>query len=185
MKFRRSVGSLLSAALLAGCASDRTGLVLAPVGPAPATLDAHGSNGTLLVFSAYEQGPEVDRPDYRREHSNYRLLSAEGGLLQTVQNDSGALAEGPKPVELPTGTYRVIARANGYGEVTVPVVIRPNEVTAVHLEGGVSLPKRKGGAPSALVRLPDGQVVGWRSPEDAPPKPAAHSATTAAVGARP
>jgi hypothetical protein len=185
MKFRLLISGLAASALLSGCASDRHGLVLDAVGPLPAPLGAPSCNGTLVVFSAFEQGEDLNAPDYRRQHTNYRILSADGKAIQTVHNDSGTLAEGPKPVELPAGTYRVVARANGYGEVTVPVVIRANQATTVHLEGGFSWPKRKDLATSDAVRLPDGEIVGWHTAVDALPKASTPSATTAAVGAPP
>jgi len=69
---------------------------------------------------------------------------------------------------LPAGTYRVVARANGYGIVTVPVVIEKNQVTTVHLEGGGSWENEVARSQSDAVRLPDGRIVGWRAPQAAP-----------------
>ena len=124
-----------------------------------------------MVFSAFRQGADFSAPPYRREYTDYRILSSDGKLLQWVRNDGGALEAAPKPVALPTGTYRVVARANGYGEVTVPVVIRPNQVTTVHLEGSPSWPDRKQLAASNPVCLPDGEIAGWRASPDSSSKP--------------
>jgi len=52
---------------------------------------------------------------------------------------------------------------NGYGTVTVPVTIKPNRLTTVHLEGGTWWPSRSPIFESEPVRLPDGQIVGWRA----------------------
>jgi hypothetical protein len=145
--------------------------VLDPVGPAPFPSAGAGSTGTLKVFSAFEQGADFNSQLYLRHYTDYRILSADGKRLQTVRNDSGTLVEGPKRVQLPVGTYRVVARANGYRQVTVPVVIRADQVTIVHLEGGSSWPNRRPLAGSNPVRLPDGEIAGWRADTENMPKP--------------
>lgn len=171
MKLHFAASILAAAALLSGCASHRPALVLDPVGPPPFASAAAGSSGTLKVFSAYEQGANFNSPPYRREYSDYRIFSVDGHLLQTVQNDSGTLSGAPKRVELPAGSYRVVARANGYGEVTVPVDIRAGQVTTVHLEGSPSWPNRSQLAASNPVRLPHGEIAGWRAGADSLSKP--------------
>jgi hypothetical protein len=166
MKLLVTTGLLATVALLSGCASQRPALVLDPVGPAPVPAGVAGSSGTLMVFSAFRQGANFNGPPYRRQYTDYKILSPTGKLLQWVRNDGGTLVAAPKPVALPTGTYRVVARANGYGEITVPVVIRPNQATLVHLEGSASWPDRKQLAASNPVRLPDGEIAGWRASVD-------------------
>ncbi|MCX6923340.1 MAG: hypothetical protein NT154_09055, partial [Verrucomicrobia bacterium] len=69
------------------------------------------------------------------------------------------------------GAYRVAARANGYGEVIVPVVIRDNQVTRVHLEGSPAWPNGWELANSNPVRLPGGEIAGWRAKTDSSSKP--------------
>ena len=64
---------------------------------------------------------------------------------------------------LAPGKYRVVAHANGYGTVTVPVVIDATHVTTVHLNGGSS--DETADNQNDTVRLPDGNVVGWRTVE--------------------
>ena len=91
--------------------------------------------------------------------------------MQTVRNANAASLEGPKRVQLPVGTYCVIARANGYGVVIVPVIIRADQVTTVHLEGGPSWQNLSQLSQSNPVRLPDGEIAGWRASPDSPPKP--------------
>ncbi len=80
-----------------------------------------------------------------------------------VHNDSGKLAEGPEKLELPAGKYLVLARANGYGLVRVPVVIRRGQTTTLHLEGSVWWPASTGIGTSNPVRLPHQEIVGWRA----------------------
>ena len=50
---------------------------------------AAGSNGTLLVFSAFRHGADFNGPPYRRPYTDYKILSADGNLLQSVRNDGG------------------------------------------------------------------------------------------------
>ena len=171
MKLSIFSGVLGAIALLSGCASPGPGLVLDPVGPPPFPSAAAGSTGTLKVFSAFQQGADFNSQLYRRHYTDYEILSADGKRLQWVRNDSGTSVEAPRRVELPAGTYRVVAHANGYGEVTVPVVVRPNQVTTVHLEGSPSWPNRSQLAPSDSVRLPDGEIAGWRANSDSSSKP--------------
>lgn len=163
MKTWSAAPLLLLAATLCGCAAAHRELVLAPVGPPPAVSSGSGgATGSLLVFSAFEPTPGFNSLAYRRQYSDYRVLSADGRqLVQVVHNDTGKLLEGPRAVELPPGKYRVLARANGYGTVVVPIAIKPNQVTTVHLEGGVWWPRSSPILQASPVRLPDSQIVGW------------------------
>jgi hypothetical protein len=98
---------------------------------------------------------------YRQEYSDYRIYSADGQLRQRVHNDTGTALGSPVTVRLPPGQYRVVARANGYGTVTVPVVIATGGTTVIHLEGG-NWPDKAAFNETNAVRLPDGRIVGWR-----------------------
>jgi len=120
-----------------------------------------------MVFSAFDPAPDAYGDPYRHEYSDYRIYATDGRLLSTIHNDNGLLLERPKEVPLPAGAYRVVARANGYGTVTVPVVIRPDQRTVVHLEGSPAWADRPAMAQSDPVRLPDGEIAGWRASENA------------------
>jgi hypothetical protein len=117
----------------------------------------------LVVFSAYDQDAHFNDLPYRRVHSDYRILTKDDKLVQTVHNDNGTSAGGPKAVLLPAGQYQVVAQANGYGAVTVPVVIGINQTTTVHLEGGNPWGSKVPSEQANPVRLPDGEIVGWRA----------------------
>jgi len=164
MKTYYTIVLLTAATLWSSCASGQHGLTLNPVGPPPVQASAPSDNGTLVVFSAFEV-TAVTPGDYehRRHYSDYKIFSPDGKLLQIVHNDSNTVLREATRVKLPAGTYRVVARANGYGMVTVPVVIEKNEVTTVHLEGGGSWPNESAFTQANTVRLPDGQIVGWRA----------------------
>jgi hypothetical protein len=138
MKQLFSASVLIGVTLVAGCISQQHGLVLEPIGPPNVQLARAGSNGTLVVFSAFDIHAHFNDLPYLRHYTDYRITSQDGKLVQTVHNDSGTLLEEPKRVQLPAGAYGVVARANRYGVVTVPVIIRANQVTTVHLEGSPS-----------------------------------------------
>ena len=143
---------LLAGALAAGCSSYQGGTVLAPVGPIPSSgaisRSATGQpavgtpaigDGSLVVYSAYEVNPDFDdwylvHPQY----TDYQILTETGKPVKFVHNNSGSPLQDPARVELPAGKYRVEARANGYGRVTVPVMIAPHQLTTVNLENDVS-----------------------------------------------
>jgi hypothetical protein len=149
---------------LSGCVSHKNGLVLDPVGPPIAHLVVAGASGWLVVFSALDvNAPYPAGDDYRQRYTDYEIYSADGKPLKTVRNDTWGSFDEPTKVELPAGAYRIVARANRYGRVTVPVVIVPGNVTEVHLEGGAPWPDNTAFTSDNAVRLPDGRVVGWRA----------------------
>ncbi len=165
MKLNLLLAASAAACLLAGCASTNTGVVLDSVGPGPTeSANSAAANGTLLVYSAYEVNANFNiRDDRRHQYSDYRILGNDGKLVQPVVNDSGTILQRPASVDLPVGQYRVVAQANGYGLVTVPVTIEAGRTTVLHLEGGIKWPNQFGENQTNAVRLPDGEIVGWRS----------------------
>ena len=162
-----TVALLTAATLWSGCASDQHGLTLNPVGPPSVqSTIVDSKEGTLVVFSAYDvTGAGAGDYEHRHHYSDYKILTQDGKLLQNVHNDSNTVLREASRVKLPPGTYRVVAHANGYGVVTVPVVIEKNQVTTVHLEGGGSWENVVAQNQANVVRLPDGRIVGWRAPE--------------------
>jgi len=154
---------------LAGCATHSSQLVLDPVGPPPGAPSPSHAKGSLVVFSAFDATGHFNRN--RQYHTDYQILSQEGKVLQSVHNDPGNDVGGPVQVDLPSGAYRVEARANGYGKVVVPVIIQGGSVTVVHLEGGGSWPNREQMIKLGAVRLPDGRVVGWSAHAATPSAP--------------
>jgi hypothetical protein len=161
---------LIASVLFCGCATHKPGLVLDPIGPPAGGPTGSGSTGTLRVFSAFEAAPDFNSLPYRRRYSSYTIQSTDGHVVKTVANRN-VQRESVETVVLPVGTYRVLARANGYGEVTVPVVIEANRETTVHLEGSFSWPNQSALAQSNPVRLPRGEIAGWRANPQNLPKP--------------
>src|SRR5215472_2974815 len=86
---------------LQGCASEN-GLVLDAVGPAPNENRDSGSNGVLMVYSAFDQHAHFTGSPYRRYHTDYKIYSEDGKILQVIHNDVRGVTEDPKPVELPS-----------------------------------------------------------------------------------
>jgi len=130
--------AIAAGALLSGCATGKNGLALNTVGPPLSQpTAANSTNGTLVVYSAYEVNADFNSRDPNRpEYSDYRILTDDGKLLQRVHNDSGTALQDPVAVGLPPGKYRVSVRANGYGYVTVPIIIESQQTTTLHLEAG-------------------------------------------------
>jgi hypothetical protein len=165
MKTYYTVVFLTAATLWSGCAFGPREMVLEPVGPLPQA-SGSGTNGTLVVFSAYEvTAPGIGDFEHRHHYSDYKILSEDGKPLQTVHNDIGTEVKEATRVQLPAGKYRVAASSNGYGTVIVPVVIVTDRTTVLHLEGGYSWPSDAGLNQANSVRLPDGEIVGWRATE--------------------
>jgi hypothetical protein len=67
---------------------------------------------------------------------------------------------------LKPGRYRVIARAAGYGLVTLPVLIQGGMLTEAWLQAG-GLRDAQHVPKEDLVCLPDGRPVGFRAKEPA------------------
>jgi hypothetical protein len=150
--------------LLAGCTTSNNGLVLEGVGPgSTSSVNAANTTGTLLVYSAYQVNADFNSRDSRRpEYTDYQILTSDGKLRQQVHNTTGTILQRPKEVTLPTGKYRVVAEANSYGLVTVPVTIEGGQDTVLHLEGGFKWPGQRAFDQSNTVRLPNGEIVGWK-----------------------
>jgi hypothetical protein len=89
-----------------------------------------------MVYSAFDAHANFNDNPYSRHYTDYRILTEDGRPLRNVRNETHTLPGSPAEVELAPGTYRVVARANGRGVVTVPAVIKRDRVTTVHLEGG-------------------------------------------------
>lgn len=153
----------LAGLLLAGCATQESKLVLDPVGPAVRQAESDKASGKLMVYTTFDPRASFSTTDQDKGHfSDYRILTSEGTFLKRVHNDTAGILEEPAEVMLPAGSYQIVARSNGYGLVTVPIVIAANQTTAVHLEGG-SWGGKEVQNSANVVKLPNGQIIGWKS----------------------
>jgi hypothetical protein len=143
----------------------RSDLVLDTAGPTPGQpAPAASGPGFLIVFSAGKVNADFNSPDpNRREYSDYKILDSDNKLVKRVHNVTEDIMQGPVLVELPPGKYFVVARSNGYGVVTVPVIIASAQQTILHLDGRNTWPNESSFNQNNAVRLPDGEVVGWKS----------------------
>jgi hypothetical protein len=113
--------------------------------------------GDLIVYSA-TYAPTLEQSEYRA-HTNYTIATSDDKIIEHVTNATGSFASKPATVSLPPGEYHVRAQYDGGRFVIVPIVIVPDKITVLDLDGEV-LP-RGSGAPKEMVRLPNGHVVGW------------------------
>lgn len=143
-------------ALLAGCAS--TPITLSPVGPGPVIRTAYAPNGSLQVFSDTDTHVIGDGPPYYT-HTGYSIHDESGKIVRFVPNHIGDMDESPSIVPVPAGRYKIVAESSSYGRVTVPVVIQEDRTTVVHLDRDWK--PSKNASPNELIRLPDGEPVGW------------------------
>lgn len=156
---RSARGLIGLVALLGGCAPIQPVVINEPIGPMKQIVDDSRSGGSLIVYSDVQSAPS-DQP-FDTPHSGYLLYTAEGRLLQRVNNRKSFFSYDPATLELPVGRYRVTARAANFGFVSVPVVIQEGLTTVVDLNQDV-LPRRLA-ANGSWVRLPTGQAIGSRS----------------------
>ena len=79
---------LVAAALVMGCVSQQRGLVLDPIAPRDSQSDAAGSNGTLVVFPAFDPHADFNDLPCLRHYTDYKIISAfndgETNLLHSV-----------------------------------------------------------------------------------------------------
>jgi len=128
------------------------------VGPAPHDEANSAQNGYLVVYSAWGLVNENKAPvDH---HSRYTLTSDDGKIDRVIINHIDRFDEGPLHVPLAPGSYKVSALSAHSGRVIVPVIIAPQQTTYVYLDGQTR-PGLAAGQQADVVKLPDGQVVGW------------------------
>lgn len=150
------IPGLAVAFIVGGCASSP--VAVAPVGPGPnAPKVADSQAGSLVVYSIKVGRMEGDNPTWY-QHTDYYLEGAQ--TSKRVDNTVGRYEQRPRTVHLAPGEYTVRAQAIDGQWVTVPVVIQRGQTTVVSLDGSWN----PGSSPGvAVVRMPDGSAVGWRS----------------------
>ncbi len=147
--------------LVASCASSRDSVVLGPVGPEPLTAEELAPKGYLKVYSATED--HEDGHVHYFPHTSYTVYAEDGKtVVKKVANALSIHDEEPFLVQLPAGTYVVLARARNTGMVRIAVIIKPGQLTKVdlHYDWNHRVPP---GNAADWVRLPNGQAVGWRA----------------------
>jgi hypothetical protein len=152
-----NLSAAISLLALTACSSPPKNTVLQPVGPAPHTVSNPGTEGYLIVYSAWSNFVDQGSTGH---HSRYTITSDDGTFSREVINHVDRFDEGPIRLPLPAGSYHVRARSAHFGRVNVPVVIQRAQLTYVYLDGS-SHPNVPSDQHQEAVRLPDGEVVGW------------------------
>jgi hypothetical protein len=175
--------SLLASLLATGCAVAPPTAVRETVGPrvAAATTTRHGF---LQVYSRSIWTTADDLETTLLSYTDYDIKTTDGTALKRVINGD----EEPERVELPDGRYTVVAQSDISGTVSVPVAIEADRITVVHLDQEAEK-AFAGIAQADLVRLPDGQAIGFRArsaePRRAPVRMAAQSKVNASALTQP
>lgn len=153
-------------ALAISCAFLPNPVALAPVGPGPYGRPTSEPTGFLEVYTTVKRYP-YDHQWYDA-HTAYGVYGADGRRVKSVGNAVYVYALEPEVVSLPPGSYSVIAWADGYELVKVPVIIRAGLLTEVNLEtqGQAAFP---GARTNEMVRMEDGRIVGWPADVTTPP----------------
>ncbi len=196
MKYANAIALSGVMVLAAGCASARQVAIFDPVGPAPMGNPRPSNEGTLRVYSARERAQvDINREEwlwnndfgrndflYEPAHTDYTILTQDGKVFEHVRNARNPDDAEPARVTLPPGIYRVEARAEERDgvttDVTIPVVVRPGRTTTAHLAGDWRPTHQFTDA--QVVRLPDGQIAGWRSAPSGSPHAQSGTQTTSA-----
>ena len=147
--------------LVASCAASRDPVVIGPVGPQPLMADDLTPKGYLKVYTATEDHDDGDVHYF--PHTSYTIYSEDGKtVVKKVANAISIHDEDPSLVQLPGGKYVVLAEAENSGMVRIAVIIAPGQLTKVDLQYDWKHHAPSGNA-ADWVRLPNGQVVGWRA----------------------
>lgn len=159
MKFKqtfcRGLALICGLLLLNNCAT-RPPIVLEVVGPASPGRSGTGK-GYLQVYSATDKVQDGKLDFY--PHTGYTVYDATNKFVHYTPNRIGNTDPVPVTISLTAGTYKVVARAELYGRVTVPVKIDTGRLTVVYLERG-GMPEKIRPKNREFVTLPNGDFVG-------------------------
>jgi hypothetical protein len=103
-----------------------------PVRPGNLDYRTELRQGYLKVYSATDKFKDGDA--WYFPHSSYAIYTTDGKLLKSVGNHISRTDEIPEIVALPVGSYTVVARAEKYGSVRVPVAIKEGQRTILDLD---------------------------------------------------
>src|SRR5204863_1369676 len=122
-----AVAMFVALALLGTTRGNETG----KTAPAQAQA-AQLSQGSLEVYSATDEFNDGGSLYY--PHSSYAIYAPDGKLFKNVENHISGTDEIPEIVALPVGSYTVVAQAEKYGYVRVPVAIKDGQRTILDLD---------------------------------------------------
>ena len=153
--FRTGLAVACGLILFNNCATTPP-IVLETVGP-----ESPGRSGTgkgyLLVYSATDKVQDGKLDFF--PHTGYTVYDATGKFVHYTPNRVGNTDPVPVTIPLAAGIYKVVARAELYGRVTVPVKIDNGKLTVVYLERG-GMPQKVRPKNREFITLPKGDIVG-------------------------
>lgn len=157
VKFLSLAAVIGTLAFAPGCAYHSTPVAVSAVGPAPQEQANNSQDGYLIVYSAWGLVNENKAPV--AHHSRYTIISSDG-TERVIINHIDRFDEGPIRVSLTAGSYKVSALSTHLGRVIVPVIIAPQQTTYVYLDGRTR-PNLAANEQADVVKLPNGEAVGW------------------------
>ena len=113
-------------------AGDRDLLFPGAVKPGNWDYRAESRQGYLKVYSASDVVRDGDTRYF--PHTAYVIYTTDGKLFKNVENHRSADDEIPELVSLPVGSYTVVARSMRGGYVGLPVVIKEDQQSILHLD---------------------------------------------------
>ncbi len=147
--------------MVASCAASRDSVVIGPVGPQPSIADDLAPKGYLKVYTATED--HDDGHVHYFPHTSYTIYSEDGKtVVKKVANAISIHDEDPSLVQVPAAKYVVLAKAENCGMVRIAFIITPGQLTKIDLQYDWKH-RTPSGTAADWVRLPNGQVVGWRA----------------------
>ena len=150
----RAALSLIASIVMSSCASAPPTVLQETVGPRVAAVHAGG----LQVYSRSIWTTADDLETPLLSFTDYDIQSADGTLFKRVVNGD----EEPDRVQLPNGHYTIVAQSDTEGTISVPIAIERDKTTVVRLDQGATMALGGSGS-SDLVRLPNGQAIGFRA----------------------
>jgi hypothetical protein len=156
--FGASFGCILLAVGISGCVARSSPEAVPPlgmIGPSVPVQLTPTHEGSLVVLTDYIPVPAIDLDTHQR--ADYRILRSDGTVVRRVSN-----AGSPAQVALPEGSYVIEAAVAPYGSMRIPVRVAADRMTEICLTGELDAAFKRVPA-DAVVKLPDGRVVGWRS----------------------
>jgi hypothetical protein len=102
------------------------------VRPGASDYRTESAQGYLKVYSATDEFNDGGLAYY--SHSSYAIYTTDGRLFKNVENHISPNDESPEVVALPAGSYLVIARSDGRGDVGIRVAIKAGRQTILDLD---------------------------------------------------
>jgi hypothetical protein len=149
------------------CGTTHVTRIAEPIGPAPSSASLY-DDGRLVVYTDVRNDARVVDEGYgasmQPKREPYDVFNQRGDLLQTEAGPG--IDSQPQPMTLPAGIYLIRSKMHDVGAIEAQVRILPGRTTEVFLDRSWTMagPTARGThLGNALVRGPDGTIIGWRA----------------------